>query len=127
MNRTHDISCVGFHLKELEKFGLFLEGAANAAFPKESSRYREVHVLLLSWEDDNLGVIKEVLELENVFRQVYFYDVEVWKIPSDHSFKALRTQVNRFLELFEDKDNLLIVYYGGRTYISTKRPHSQDM
>lgn len=29
MNRTPDISCVGFHLKELEKFGLFLEGAVN--------------------------------------------------------------------------------------------------
>ena len=118
MTRTHDISCVDFHLKDLEKFGHFLEGAANAAFPKRLPRYTEVHVLLLSWEDDNLGVITEVLELQDVFRQVYSYEVEEWRIPSAHSYKALRKQITGFLNEFEHKDNLLIVYYGGRTYIS---------
>ena len=91
-----------------------LEEAANAAFPKEFSRYRKVHVLLLSWEDDNLGVFSEVLELKEVFRDVYHYEVEQWFIPSEQSFKALRQQITRFLDKFEDKDNLLIVYYGGR-------------
>ena len=118
MNRTHDISCDGFHIKDLEKFGHLLEGAANAAFPRRLPRYREVHVLLLSWEDDNLGVITEVSELRDVFRQVYCYDVEEWRIPSDHCYKTLRKQITRFLDEFEDKNNLLIIYYGGRTYIS---------
>ena len=118
MNRTHDISCVDFHIKDLEEFGNLLEGAANAAFPRRLSRYREAHVLLLSWEDDNLGVITEVSELRDVFRQVYCYDVEEWRIPSHHCYKALRKQINRFLNEFEDENNLLIIYYGGRTYIS---------
>ena len=117
-NRTHDISCVDFHLKNLDKFGQCLEEAANAAFPKGSSRYKEIHVLLLSWEDDNLGVLTEVLELYDVFRHVYHYDVEDWGIPSDHSYKALRKQITAFLDEYEDKDSLLIVYYGGRTYFS---------
>ena len=117
VNRTHDISGVDFHIKDLEKFGHLLEGAANAAFPRRLSRYREVHVLLLSWEDDNLGVVTEVSELRDVFRQVYRYNVEQWRIPSDHSYKALRKQITRFLDEFEDQNNLLIIYYGGRTYI----------
>ena len=118
MNRTHDISYVDFHIKDLEEFGNLLEGAANAAFPRKLPRYSEVHVLLLSWEDDNLGVITEVSELQDVFRQVYCYDVEEWRIPSDHCYKALRKQITRFLNEFEDMNNLLIIYYGGRTYIS---------
>lgn len=116
MSRTHDISCVDFHLKDLEKFGHCLEEAANAAFPRGLSRYNEVHVLLLSWEDDNLGVIEEVLELQGVFRHVYLYDVEEWKIPSTHSYKALRKQISRFLDEFEQPNSLLIVYYAGRTF-----------
>ena len=115
-DRTHDISCASFHIKDLDEFGQRLEEAANAAFPSGSSRYKEVHVLLLSWEDDNLGVITEVLELQNVFQQIYLYDTEQWRIPSSHSYRALRKQISNFLDNFEDKDNLLIVYYGGRTY-----------
>lgn len=116
MVRTHDVSCLNFHITDLAKFGNYLEKAANAAFPKGFSRYNEVHVLLLSWEDDNLGVIKEVLELQEVFWQVYRYDVKEWRIPSTHSYKALRKQISKFLDEFEDKDSLLIVYYGGRTF-----------
>lgn len=116
MARTHDVSCGNFHIKDLAQFGDYLEKAANAAFPKGLSRYKEVHVLLLSWEDDNLGVIIEVLELQEVFRQVYLYDVKEWRIPSNHSYKALRKQITKFLDEFEDKDSLLIVYYGGRTF-----------
>ena len=37
-------------------------------------------------------------------------------IPSDHSYIAVRKQISRFLDEFEDKETLLIVYYGGRTY-----------
>ena len=85
MKRTHDISCIDFHLKDLQEFGRRHEEAANAAFPRVLSRYKEVHVLLLSWECDNLGVAAEVLELQDVFRQIYHYEVEEWKIPNDHS------------------------------------------
>ena len=112
---THDVSRANYHIKDLEEFGHHLEQAANAAFPSGPSQYKEVHVLLLSWESDNLGVIHEILELQSVFQQIYFYDVHEFKIPSDHSYKALRKRINKFLEDFEQNDSLLIVYYGGRT------------
>ncbi len=116
MDRTHDISLIDFHLKDLATFGHCLTEAANAAFPKGPARYKEVHALLLSWEADTLGAIEEVLELRDVFRQDYCYDAEEWRIPSVHSFRALRQRIGKFLDDFEGVESLLIVYYGGRMY-----------
>ena len=70
MGRTHDISQIGYHMKDLRAFGEDLTNAAAGALPKGKSRYNEVHVLLLSWEDDQLGVIKEINELHSVLHQV---------------------------------------------------------
>ena len=57
--------------KTLETFGGYLTAAATGAFPKAPSRYKGVHVLLLSWEDDTFGFVTEILELSKVFQQVY--------------------------------------------------------
>ena len=73
LDRTHDISQTGYHIKDLRTFGESLTNAAAGAFPKGKSRYKEVHVLLLSWEDDKLGVMKEIDELGSVFDQVSIY------------------------------------------------------
>ena len=88
------------------------------------SRSTDFHlylVLLLSWEEDNLGVRKEILELQDVFRHTYLYDVEEWRIPSSHSHKALRKRLNKFLDDFERKESLLIVYYGGHGFMNDDR------
>ena len=114
-DRTHDVSCVDYHIKDLKKFGDEVEKAVNSAFPSSTSRYREVHVLMLSWELDTLGVIKEIIELRDLFKDVYQYDVEEWVIPNEHAHNALRKRINRFLDEFDEREgNLLIVYYGGR-------------
>lgn len=70
LERTHDISQVDYHIKDLRTFGEDLTNAVAGAFPKGKSRYNEVHVLLLSWEDDRLGVMKEINELGSVFDRV---------------------------------------------------------
>jgi len=68
--RTHDISLANYHIKDLKAFGETLTDAVAGAFPnKGKSRYSEVHVLLLSWEEDNLGVITE----GNVAQRYFFY------------------------------------------------------
>ena len=57
-DRTHDISSENYHVKDIETFGETLEKVAAAAFPGNGySRYKEVYVLLLSWEADDLGRI----------------------------------------------------------------------
>ena len=73
LERTHDISQTGYHMKDIRAFGEDLTNAVTGAFPKGKSRYHEVHVLLLSWEDDSLGVIEEIDELRSVFDQVSGY------------------------------------------------------
>ena len=73
LGRTHDISRIGYHIKDLHAFGEDLTNAVAGAFPKGKSRYHEAHVLLLSWEDDSLGVIEEINELRSVFDQVSDY------------------------------------------------------
>jgi hypothetical protein len=55
--RTHDISLVDYHVRDVESFGKKLTEAVAAAFPRDGrTRYKEVHVLLLSWAEDNLGI-----------------------------------------------------------------------
>ena len=53
---THDTSLIDYHVKNIEFFGRTLDRIGAAAFPRSGrSRYREAHVLLLSWQDDDLG------------------------------------------------------------------------
>ena len=55
-DRTHDISSKDYHVNDIETFERTLEKVAVAAFPEDGhSRYRDVYVLLLSWEADDLG------------------------------------------------------------------------
>ncbi|KAL8727752.1 MAG: hypothetical protein Q9181_005597 [Wetmoreana brouardii] len=70
--RTHDIFLVGQHVKDPEELVRVLNKALKAAFPRPGkSRYSEVEVLLLCWEDDDLGVSAEVAELEKIFRCIF--------------------------------------------------------
>jgi len=122
IDRTHDISNTPYHVKDIEAVGHILNSAATAAFPNQGlSRYREVHALLLSWEDDDLGVVNEIAELEDVFQQIYRFEVDVWRIPSERSHIAVAGKVLGFLNDYESTDSLLIVYYGGHGSMNDDR------
>ncbi|KAL8756996.1 MAG: hypothetical protein Q9199_002538 [Rusavskia elegans] len=120
--RTHDISLVGNHVKGLAEWAEILTRTISAAHPRAGgSRYTDVKVLLLRWEDDDLGVATEISELDDVFRYVYGYRTDQWKIPSSQSHIAL---MRRILDLLADsasRDKLLIVYYGGHAYMDDQR------
>ena len=75
-------------------------------------RYSNVQVLLISWKDDDLGVAKEVEKLQNVFNDLYHYDVEVYQIPSVKPDKALKRRILEFLD-GDGEETLLILYYAG--------------
>ncbi|KAL8835228.1 MAG: hypothetical protein Q9170_003390 [Blastenia crenularia] len=121
-DRTHDISLIDHHVKDVKALCEILDQAVSAAFPRNSrSRYSGVHVLLLSWEDDDLGVTAEIDELEDVFVIVYCYETERWKIPGTKSHNALSRRIMRLLDDFESSDKLLVVYYGGHGYMNEDR------
>lgn len=71
-----------------------------------------MRVLLLSWVDDDLGVSAELLNLKNVFEDLYHFEVEDYRIPDKKPDKALKRRMLEFLD--EDgEEALLILYYGG--------------
>jgi hypothetical protein len=75
-------------------------------------RYSRVIVLLLSWEDDDLGVYTEINQLENVFANMYHFDVEKFEIPSLEPVMRVNECITGLIKR-GGKDTLLIVYYGG--------------
>lgn len=121
-SRTHDISRISYHIKDLETFGETLTRAAAAAFPNQGkTRYRNVYVLLLCWEEDNLGVAVELQELDEVLSQTYHFQTQAWRIPSANAHNALAFQLMDFLRNHDDRENLLMIYYGGHGEMNDDR------
>lgn len=120
--RTHDISLIDYHVTDVETLSKVLNDAIAAACPMScGTRYQEVYVLLLSWEDDDIGVDSEVAALEQVFRDLYGFDTGRWKIPSRMSHNALVSRLLSSLIQFESDDKLFITYYGGHGYMNEDR------
>jgi hypothetical protein len=121
--RTHDISFTEGHISNIERLGADLDAAVKAVWPKRHGiKYSQVHVLLLSWEADDLGVGEEIKGLRHVFRDRFNFQVQLYQIPSLKPDKELKRRVLDFLDL-DSKDTLLIVYYGGH---AKRGLHSSD-
>ncbi|TVY67519.1 hypothetical protein LSUE1_G007091 [Lachnellula suecica] len=121
--RTHDISFAEDHISNIERLGADLNDAVNAVWPKRHGiKYSQAHVLLLSWEADDLGVEDEIKGLHHVFRDRFNFQVHSYEISSIKPDKALKRRVLDFLDL-DGKDTILIVYYGGH---ARRGLHSND-
>jgi hypothetical protein len=112
--RTHDTSFTEYHIRDIEKLGADLNEAVQAAWPtRYNVRYSRAHVLMLSWEDDDLGVAREIKPLRHVFRDMYNFNVHEYQIPSVKPDLSLKGAMFQFLSEFDGNDTLLIIYYGG--------------
>jgi hypothetical protein len=110
----HDLDRLSYHVR-LQDFGDKLQKAANAVFPGvPSSRYKQVDVLLLSWEDEDpeLPIALEKRELFDTFAKIYGFYVEEWLIPAESSHNRLQVKILQFL-WNSDPNHLKIVYYAG--------------
>ena len=109
----------------LKHFGEDLHRAAKTLFPNDStSRYTKTSILILSWEDEdpNLPVSVEIAKLYAVFRKEYGFEVEVWKIPTNHSHFELNQKIGGFVRPEEDdSQHLKIVYYAGHARLVKNR------
>lgn len=91
---------------------------ATQPLPRERpiSKYNDVRVLLLQWEDDDLNVAQEIEKLETLLRTSFNFFTRRWSIPSSgedaDSEELLSRQCYRFRRE-ATKDDLLILYYGG--------------
>jgi Caspase domain len=99
--------------------------AIQGAFPKSDNfRYKAVHVLLLSWEEDDLDppCSAEIKRLRRVFNERYRFAVEEWKIPSGRRSHGLcGDTLNAFVTSHEHQDVLLIIYYAGHGTLDRDR------
>ena len=71
------------HLDNFEEFFEHLNRAAKSVLPRVSRRHSDTFVLLLRWEDDDLGTETELNDLEDVFRHVYHYNTERYLTSAD--------------------------------------------
>jgi hypothetical protein len=100
---------------DLQSFGEGLQKAAEAIFPNDNrSRYTEVHVLLLSWEDEdpNLPVSIDISRLSDLFQTVYGFETSAWQIPAVQSHRETNRKIDQFLG-DDDPKHLKVVYYAG--------------
>lgn len=114
LQNTHDVSLADEHIPQVENFVADLQEAVNAirSSPNEG-RYKEVHCLTLSWTADNLGVKKEIQELQSVLSRLYRFEIHEYEIHGEKPGRDTQSQVATFLREHDDKDNLLILYYAG--------------
>ena len=113
------------HLNNFNEFFEHLNRAAKSVLPRVCRRHTGAFVLLLRWEDDNLGTEIELKDLEEVFRDVYHYNTEQYLIPSNDSTIQLEYKLNDFRRTHDNGTNLLIIYYGGHGSLDygKKRPN----
>ncbi|KAG5801644.1 hypothetical protein H9Q74_001244 [Fusarium xylarioides] len=119
---THDTTKSQHHMNNFQQFVDDLQSAAKRASPNSAySRYSEVQVLLIRWEEDELEVEWELNELQRVFHNLYGFTTDRFLIPTQNSHRKLNHKVLSFVEEHENEDTLLIVYYGGHGIINKAR------
>jgi hypothetical protein len=80
--------------------------------------YREIHALLLQWQDDDLGVDCVITDLRQVFTvQFGFESACSFRIPSHRPFEALEQRLQDFKQQHSSEKNLLVVYYAGHGFL----------
>ncbi|PHH62949.1 hypothetical protein CDD81_6582 [Ophiocordyceps australis] len=122
---THDTSRTSFHVKHVRDFAQTLEDSASRAFPNRgrapSQRYRNVQVLLLHWESDDLFVFPEVDDLRKCFNDEYGFETDMFIIPIESSHLELMMRLGQLVKEHESEDTLFIIYYGGHARIDESR------
>ncbi|KAI2471289.1 hypothetical protein F4781DRAFT_387965 [Annulohypoxylon bovei var. microspora] len=110
---SHDISTSGYHL-QLDEWLNDLTNAIDAAWPRRHITYSDVHVLMITWEDNDIPHMeREVTRLGNVLADEFGYDMHRLIVPAFKADLKIRREVDGFIEEYGQQDNLLIVYYAG--------------
>jgi hypothetical protein len=110
---SHSLSCIvaANYVSSLEAMYLV---KVERCQPCRALRYAEVNVLLLFWEEDDVGIASEIEDLGRHFRETLGYPTFPYKITSssdpgiDFSIRVIQ-----FIKSCGGKGSLIIVYYGG--------------
>jgi hypothetical protein len=67
----------------------------------------------LNWEEDDLGTITELKDLETLLRDSFNFTTEIWRIPTTRAEDKLESKISLVKAEHGGENKLLIVYYGG--------------
>ena len=101
------------YVTSLDVFAKDLDHALSCSFPLKAFPYSSVHVLLMRWDCDDLGVQSEIAKLRAVLEGQFNFDVEECHIPSLNATRTLQSKLYEFQDAHQSVTELLIVYYGG--------------
>ncbi|KAI1123235.1 hypothetical protein F5Y10DRAFT_270291 [Nemania abortiva] len=123
LSRTHDTSTTSYRIA-FPNWISQLNQAAKSASTTRFTRYSEVAVLMMCWEETYHGTMEiEMRRLASVFRTMYKYSVTMWHIPSEDPDLATGQTIMEFLVKHGHPNNLLIVYYAGHARRSPIGPY----
>jgi hypothetical protein len=75
--------------------------------------YTHVNVLLLYWEEDDLGCQKELKKLTGILEEHFHYAVHTFVIPTRRSQALLQREISEFVLKYSLESTLTIIYYAG--------------
>ena len=103
-----------FHFPNFRAFVDELNRTCQAKWKTRQVPYKRVSALLVRWEEDDLGVVKEIEMLHRIFHDTYHFDVENFTIPSGkRGYLGLIERIKSLLDIYDAEDNLFILYYAG--------------
>jgi hypothetical protein len=79
---------------------------------------------MLSWEDEdpNLPVSIEIEDLDNIFKHVYGFETEIWRIQDQNCHAVVTRKILDLVTIDDDpKEHLFIVYYAGHAKLTKDR------
>lgn len=81
--------------------------------PRRGKDYDAVSVLLLVWQDDDLGCLSEAKQFSALLETDFCYSVREFLIPSDRPQASLNRAISDFLYSNGSHGNLVLIYYAG--------------
>ena len=81
--------------------------------PQRSKYYGTVTVLILLWQDDDLGCLIEANQFSAFLKLHFNYQVQLFFIPSNRPETSLSRAISDFLYDHGSLGNLVLLYYTG--------------
>ena len=99
---THPSSC-DFKHASLDAFCGDLSRGLKGAFAKRTTRYDNVHAILIDWVEDDLGVKTEIAKLDTQLRSQFSFETEKFSIPSTSSERTLHDKIVDLERAYRDE------------------------